>query len=139
MKSYQGGCHCGALGFEFQTDLVPAAWSVRACQCSFCRAHGALSTSDPAGSVQFRHREPAQLSNYRFGLKTADFVFCTRCGSYLAAVTEVDGRRLAVINVNVLDPRPGGMPAAQPMTYDGETIASRGARRAVRWTPVRNA
>jgi hypothetical protein len=136
MKSWHGSCHCGALGFEYRTALEPANWSVRACQCSFCRAHGAVSTSDPDGSVQFTHRDPQQLSRYRFGHKTADFILCGRCGAYLGAVTEVDGRALAVINVNTLEPRPNGLPDAQPMSYDGESGASRGSRRAVRWSPV---
>jgi hypothetical protein len=138
MNSWHGSCHCGALGFEYRTALKPADWSVRACQCSFCRTHGAVSTSDPDGSVQFTHREPQLTSRYRFGQKMADFIFCARCGAYLGAVTEVDGRMLAAINVNALEPRPNGLPGAQPVFYDGESSASRGSRRAVRWTPVQN-
>jgi hypothetical protein len=136
MKTWHGGCHCGALGFEFRTLLEPAAWSVRACQCSYCRAHGAISTSDPAGEVHFTHRKPEQLSRYRFGLKTADFLFCARCGVYLGAVSDLDGRTLAVINVHALDPRPNGLPDEKPMSYDGESSGARNSRRAVRWTPV---
>ena len=45
MKTYHGGCHCGALGFEFSTALEPSAWSIRACQCNFCRAHAGVYTS----------------------------------------------------------------------------------------------
>jgi len=136
MKTWHGGCHCGALGFEYHTALEPAAWSVRACQCSYCRAHDGVYTSDPAGSVQFEHHEPQLLSRYRFGHKTADFIFCSRCGSYLGAMTTVDGRMLAVINIHALDPRPSGLPAVQAMSYDGESSGARDSRRAVRWTPV---
>jgi len=136
MGVHRGQCHCGALGFEFHTELEPIAWSVRACQCSFCRAHGAVYTSDPAGSIRFTHREPELISRYRFGHQTADFIFCGRCGGYLGAVTEEDGRGLAVININAMDPRPNTLPPAQAISYDGEASDARSSRRAARWTPV---
>jgi hypothetical protein len=138
LKTWHGGCHCGALGFEFRTALAPSAWSIRACQCSFCLKHGGVYTSDPAGSVRFAHREPKLMCRYRFGHKTADFVFCGRCGGYLGAVTEEEGRELAVLNIHALDPRPQGLPAAQPMSYEGETGGDRESRRSKRWTPVKS-
>jgi len=136
MKTWHGACHCCALGFEFVTALPPASWPVRACQCSFCLKHSGVYTSDPSGSVRFTHREPQLLSRYRFGHKTADFIFCGRCGGYLGAVTEEDGQTLMVINLHALDPQPEGLPAAQPMSYEGETGGDRGTRRSARWTPV---
>jgi len=136
---YRGHCHCGALEFEYQTALDPAVWSVRACQCSYCRAHGGVYTSDPAGLLRFTHRDPAQLSRYRFGHQTAEFIFCAHCGGYLGAVTQTDHRRLAVINIHAMDPQPGGLPEPQPISYDGETSDTRDFRRAVRWTPVLDA
>lgn len=138
MTAYRGSCHCGALGFEFRTGIPPASWSVRACQCSFCLKHGGVYTSDPAGSVRFVHGDPAQVSRYRFGHKTADFLFCRRCGGYLGAYTEEDGQALFVLNIHALDPAPEGLPAAQPMSYEGESAGERGTRRSRRWTPVRN-
>lgn len=139
MNTWHGACHCGALGFEYRTALDPAAWSVRICQCSYCRAQGGVYTSDPAGSVHFTHHEPQLLSRYRFAHKTADFIFCGRCGGYLGAVTDLDGRALMVINVHALEPRPDGLPAAQAMTYDGESSGARDSRHAARWTPVTDA
>lgn len=136
MTTYHGQCHCGAVGFEFHTEIPPASWSVRACQCTFCLKHRGVYTSDPAGSVRFRHRDPALLTRYRFGYKTADFVFCGRCGGYLGAITEEGGERLAVLNIHALDPQPEGLPAAQPMSYEGETTGDRGSRRSKRWTTV---
>jgi len=136
MGVHRGQCHCGALAFEFDTELDSSAWSVRACQCSFCRAHGAVYTSDPTGLIRFTHREPGLISRYRFGHQTADFIFCGRCGGYLGAVMKADGRSIAVININAMDPRPGNLPAAQPMSYDGEVGDERNVRRAARWTPV---
>jgi hypothetical protein len=136
VSTHRGSCHCGALAFEYETANVPTAWPVRACQCSFCLKHHGVYTSDPKGSVRFAHREPALLTRYRFGHKTADFIFCGRCGGYLGAVTEEDGRALMVINLHAFDPPIEGLPAAQPMDYDGETTGDRGLRRGQRWTPV---
>ncbi len=138
MNNYHGGCHCGVLGFEFQTALEPPSWSIRTCQCTYCRAHGAVYTSDPAGVVRFTHRQPQLLLRYRFAHKMADFIFCGRCGGYLGAVTELDGRTLFVINTLALDPRPAGLAAGQAMSYEGETSGSRDSRHAARWTPVRD-
>lgn len=136
MNAWRGRCHCGAVGFEYRTAKPVAEWPVRACQCSFCRKHGAAYTSDPAGSLRFVHEDAAQLSRYRFGQKTADFVFCGRCGGYLGAMTEEDGAPLMVINLRAFDPEPAGLPAAQGMSYEGESRDARDSRRAERWTPV---
>ncbi len=111
-------------------------WPVRACQCSFCLKHGATYTSDPAGSVRLVHEDPYAVSRYRFGQKTADFVFCSRCGGYLGALTEEGGQSLMVLNLRAFDPQPGGLPGPQPMSYEGETTGDRNARRSARWTPV---
>lgn len=138
MSTWQGRCHCGAVGFEYQTAKAPGEWPVRECQCSFCQKHGACYTSDPAGTLRFAHRDAAALSRYRFGHHTADFVFCGRCGGYLGAVTEEGGKALMVVNLRAIDPPPEGLPAPQPMSYEGESNDDRNLRRSARWTPVRS-
>jgi hypothetical protein len=138
MTSYRGSCHCGAVSYEFRTEVPPSAWSVRACQCSFCLKHAGVYTSDPKGSVRFEVKEPSVLTRYRFGHKTADFAFCGHCGGYLGAITEEDGRKLAVLNIHAMDPQPEGLPPEQPMSYEGETPVNRGSRRSERWTPVQD-
>ena len=136
MTAHRGQCHCGAIGYEYETAVPTAQWPVRACQCSFCLKHGAVYTSDPTGSVRFFHEDPALFTRYRFGHKTADFVFCGRCGGYLGAITEEDGKKLAVLCLRAMDPQPADLPAAQPMSYEGETTGDRNTRRSARWTPV---
>ncbi len=138
MSAWRASCHCGAVGLEYETALPPGEWPVRDCQCSFCCRHGGLYTSDPAGSVRFVHSDGGALSRYRFGHETADFIFCGRCGGYLGAVTEEQGRELMVLNLRAFDPAPKGIPAAQPMIYDGESGGELNARRSARWTPVRS-
>lgn len=136
MATYSGSCHCGAIGYAFRTAVAPADWSIRACQCAFCRAHAALSCSDPHGELAFVEREPGLLERYRFGLRTADFLLCRRCGVYIGATIEADGDRFGIFNTRALGDPPTDLPAAQPMVYDGEDTAARRARRAARWTPV---
>ena len=136
MSAWTGRCHCGAIGFEYRTEKPVAEWPVRACQCSYCLRQGACYTSDPAGAVRFVHGDASAVTRYRFGQKTADFLFCGRCGGYLGAVTEEDGQSLMVLNLRAFDPPPEGLPLAQPMSYEGEATGERNARRSARWTPV---
>jgi hypothetical protein len=135
MQTYHGRCHCGALGYELRTSLAPSAWPVRACQCTFCRAHGARTTSDPGSAVRFLIADEAQLHRYRFASKSADFYVCRNCGTYLASVVESPKGRFATLNVNAIVPAVDIAPAVS-MHYDGETPAQKLARREQKWTPV---
>lgn len=131
-----GRCHCGNLSVELETALSLHELPLRACQCSFCRAHGAVSISDPAGSLRVRVTDERELMCYRFGLGVTDFFICRRCGVYLLALAELEGGRYAVVNANTLGCREQLDGPIQPMDYDTDTRESRAARRRGRWTPV---
>jgi hypothetical protein len=139
LHTFTGRCHCGALGFAYHTALPVAQWSVRACQCGFCRAHGAVTTSDPAGRLTFCVEQGGALRRYRFGLKTADFLVCAVCGVYIGAQIETPRGAFGIINTLAMTPRPAGLPAAAPADYDAEGSGERLARRAQRWTPLATA
>ncbi len=130
MTTLTGACHCGAITARFETD-DPVALPVRACQCGFCRRHGARTVSDPAGRLRLAFAEPA-ARRYRFGTESADFLICAGCGDYMAAV--MDG--VAVLNVVAADMPEFAGRAPQPMVYDTETLEEKRARRLARWTPV---
>lgn len=120
---------------KFETELPPEQTQVRACQCGFCRAHGALSVTDPLGNLTFRVHDATRLVRYRFGLKLADFLLCSRCGTYVGAFMEEGGRGYGVLNVCALQERDRfGTPML--MHYDGETTEARLQRRRERWTPA---
>jgi hypothetical protein len=136
MRSYEGACHCGALSYRYDTALAAAAWSVRTCQCSFCQLHAALTTSDPAGSLSCRVSDHSNLQRYRFGARTTDFLICRRCGAYLGATFRSSAGGYGLVNLRMLRPMPGDLPAPVPMNYDGELPAQRMARRESRWTPL---
>lgn len=136
MKDYSGQCYCGAIGFTYSTALAPPDWSIRACQCRFCRAHDALSTSDTAGRLEFAARDPQHLQRYRFAMKTADFLLCRNCGVYIGAVITTPDGRWGIVNTHALDPVPDDIADVQPISYDSEDSSGRIARREERWTPV---
>ncbi|HZR34740.1 MAG TPA: hypothetical protein VFA75_05150 [Nevskia sp.] len=132
----RGGCHCGAIAFEFDTALAPAQLPLRRCTCSFCRRHGARTTSDPQGQVRILPRDHTLLRRYRFGLRSADFLLCGNCGAYLGAAIGGDGQGYVTLNANCFDEAEALTQAAQPVNYEDETAAQRLARRQARWTPA---
>jgi hypothetical protein len=132
----RGGCHCGALHVELTTSVDPHALQLRACGCSFCRRHGGVTTSDPAGRLVIELRDPEQLQRYRFALGITDFLICRSCGVYVAAIMQTDEKVLGVLNVNVLDERELFARSPMPMEYGSETTEAREARRSKVWMPV---
>jgi hypothetical protein len=136
LRTFEGGFHCGTLGFSFQTQLPVAEWSVRACQCGFCRAHGARTTSDPSGRLAFHVKQRDALQRYRFGLMAADFLLCRACGIYLGAQIATARGAFGIINTLALVPQPEGLPVAAKAEYGSESARDRIARREQRWTPL---
>jgi hypothetical protein len=132
----RGGCHCGNLRLTFETRRDPGELAVRACGCSFCRRHAVRTVSDPAGRVEFVVRDPAQLSRYRFGLGTAQFLVCPACGVYVGAIFAEAGSAYAVINLNALETPDAFARAAVAVSYDAESAGERRARRRALWTPA---
>ena len=133
---FEGGCHCGNLSYVFEASAGLDVLGLRADQCSFCTAHRARTTSDPKGAMRITVRDPALLSRYRFGLKTADFLVCSHCGHYIGALMEDGGQSWFTVNANTFrSPPPDHVPVA-PVDYDAEDVPARIARRKQKWTPV---
>ena len=106
MVRLEGGCHCGQLRIEFSTGLDPANFTPRACDCSFCRKHGAAYVSDPAGRLSVTFHKGA-LRKYRQGSNTAEFLICSQCGVLVAVTYEHNARLYGAINIGCLDARTG--------------------------------
>lgn len=130
MTRHAGQCHCGAIRVAFETEhpLAP-----RACQCGFCRKHGARTVTDPEGSAVLT-LGPATL-RYRFASKVTDFLICGRCGVYVGALAEIDETDYVTLNLNAFDDPRFDLPA-EPVSYDGEGAAAKADRRRARWTPA---
>ena len=128
---YRGACHCGAVRAEYRTD---APVRLRRDGCSFCSSRGVKSASDPAGALTVSSALP--LTRYRFGHRTADFLICPACGTYVAARVDGPTGPVGVVNVAGL-----AIPELRDMdaelsNLDGETETLRIARRLSRWTPM---
>jgi hypothetical protein len=130
-----GHCHCGAVRVILEPGKPVGEMPLRACRCSFCRTRCAETTSDP-GSHLFVEAAPGALERYQFGLGVTDFLLCAECGTYMAAVSEIDGAQLGIVNVRGANLQGFEGREPDPMVYDDETAEQRLARRAARWMPV---
>lgn len=137
MTVYEGGCHCGNIRLSFQTAIAPHDLEIRACQCSFCRGHNSLAAADPKGFLTIGVQNEARLSRYVFGLRTAEYLVCSDCGVYVAAVTPDGVEQRAIVIVNALDEREQFDRKPSPTVYDAETRDERISRRSARWMPVK--
>jgi hypothetical protein len=128
---YHGACHCGVVHAAYETDQPVR---LRQDGCSFCSSRGVKSASDPEGRLQLTARK--HLTRYRFGHKTADFLICPECGTYVATHMESPHGSIGVINVvglNITELK--NLPATLTSLED-ETTEERLQRRIARWTPM---
>lgn len=74
-KTYQGGCHCGAVRFQVVIDQDKAV----ECNCSICRKKGFIHLIVP--DDRFRLLQGAEvLTTYTFNTGVAKHTFCRICG-----------------------------------------------------------
>ncbi len=128
---YHGACHCGVVSAEYETDQPVR---LRQDGCGFCSSRGVKSASDPEGRLHLKASK--HLTRYRFGHKTADYLICPVCGTYVA--THMDSPRGAVGVINVVGLQMGelrDLPATLG-SLEGEGVEERIARRISRWTPM---
>ena len=76
-RTYQGGCHCGAVRFEVSADLKRE--TLVKCNCSICSAKGFLHLIVEPERFRLLGGEEA-ITEYRFGTMQAIHKFCARCG-----------------------------------------------------------
>ena len=73
---HNGGCHCGAVRFEFR---APARVTVQRCNCSMCAKTGFEHLIVPGADFRLvSGRE--QLTTYTFNTGVAQHLFCQVCG-----------------------------------------------------------
>ena len=74
--THKGGCHCGAVAFEFD---APAKMNLTKCNCSVCTKSGFQH-------VFVSHKDFTvlkgvdQLTTYKFNTCAAKHLFCRQCG-----------------------------------------------------------
>ena len=128
-----GSCHCGNITFSLDWRPEPAEIPARACSCSFCLKHGGLWTSCPTGSLRITIRQPALVSRYSFGTRTAEFHVCSSCGVVPVVTSRIDGRLYAVVSVNAFQDVDPALLKRAAAKYDGESESARLARRKLNW------
>ena len=73
---HRGGCHCGAVKFEFD---APKQIVVQDCNCSICSKTGFLHLIVPGARFRLLTAREA-LAEYTFNTGVARHLFCRTCG-----------------------------------------------------------
>jgi len=128
-----GKCHCGNISFSLTWEPDTAGIPARACTCSFCTKHGGVWTSNPSGALEVVVKDPALVSRYAFGTRTADFHICARCGVVPVVTSLIDGRLYALVSVNAFEGVDQSLLHRASATFDGEGEDTRLARRKRNW------
>jgi hypothetical protein len=129
----KGKCHCGNIAFDLEWDEEPPTIIARACGCTFCVKHGGVWTSNPRSKLAVMHIDPALVSKYAFGTRTASFHVCSRCGAVPLVTSDIDSHVYAVVNVNMFENVDAAWLRRSVVSFEGEDIASRLARRRRNW------
>jgi hypothetical protein len=131
----EGACHCRNIRFVL---LWPGSGSdilIRTCGCTFCRKRAGSWTSHRNAELVAEIADPAAVSKYRFGTKTADFYVCSVCGLVPFVLSDIGDRQYAVVNVNVFEDFDVSALPGSSTNFDGEDICSRLERRKRNWIP----
>jgi hypothetical protein len=127
MHGLTGTCHCGNILLDLQLANEPGSYRPRACDCAFCRKHGAAYISDARGTLRVRINDPLRSATYRQGNELAEMLLCTRCGVLMGALYRADGCIHATVNVRVIEgaERFGAEQAVSPQKLSGDEKVSR--------------
>ena len=99
LKLHRGGCHCGNVRFEVQTNLD----GVISCNCSICGRVGQLLAFVPVDQFKLLAGENAQ-TDYQFNKKNIHHLFCSTCGvRSFGRGTSPDGTPMYAVNVRTLE------------------------------------
>lgn len=128
-----GSCHCANISFVLDWRPEPQEIPARACSCSFCSKHGGVWTSCPTGSLKVAVKNRSLASQYAFGTKTARFHICSACGVVPVVTSRIEGHLYAVVSVNAFTDVSPSLLRRMPASFDGETEATRLARRQRNW------
>ncbi len=88
---YTAKCHCGAVEGIFNADIKSAV----DCNCSICRAKGALQFRVPQKDFTLIKGKDA-LSIYKFNTNKASHYFCKYCGIHVFAEPRISTEHFSV-------------------------------------------
>jgi hypothetical protein len=101
VRTYQGGCHCGAVRFEADLDLGKP---MGMCNCTLCTKVGAVGVIIKPAAFRLLKGADA-LSEYKLSLAPNRRVFCRHCGIQMFGDGDIPqiGGAFCSVNVNCLD------------------------------------
>jgi hypothetical protein len=115
-RTYSGGCHCGAIRFEADLDVLSGTTK---CNCSICSKMRLWAVQ--AAPDAFRLLSGADdLTDYRGRNAVAHHLFCRHCGVHAFEwidVPNMSGARYYNVNVACLDGLDIDELMAAPVTY----------------------
>lgn len=127
-RRIEGACHCGNVHADIELARAPETYSPRACDCDFCRQHGAAYFSDPQGALRIGVRDAQLLGRYRQGSAIADCLFCRRCGVLIGIAYEQEGRLFATLNSRIVE---GATRFGKTLEVSPKSLTA--AKKAERW------
>lgn len=77
MPRYHGSCHCGAVTFRIDAEIV----ELTTCDCSLCVRKNAVMTKVHERELTILSGDDV-LSLYEWNTQRAKHYFCSRCGIY---------------------------------------------------------
>lgn len=114
-KTHAGGCHCGRVRYEVETDLA----TVISCNCSVCSMKGLILTFVPKERFSLLAGED-NLTDYQFNKHVIHHLSCATCGvQSFARGRTPDGSETVAINVRCLDDI--DLSSLTPMPFDGRS------------------
>lgn len=78
MSVHAGSCHCGAVRFRVDADIVEHT----TCDCSLCVKRNALMAKVPEAALTITQGADV-LTLYEWNTRRAKHYFCSRCGIYV--------------------------------------------------------
>jgi hypothetical protein len=98
-RTHKGSCHCGAVRYEADLDLIQGTFK---CNCSVCTKTRAWLAAVKLEDFRLLAGE-SELTEYQFNRKSIHHLFCRRCGVKSFSWGEAPNGRSYVVNVACLD------------------------------------